>query len=342
LSEGARDTRHRSGVMHAVVFDRAAPDASASRVAEMPLPEPGPGQIAVDVACAGVNFIDVMARRGDPGYASEWPFVPGLEIAGTVRALGPGAEQPARGARVAAFVGRGGLAEVALAPAALVAEVPDGVDLARAAAAGGALTTAALLLEHVARVRPGEVVLVHSAGGGVGQALAQLAPLSGAARIVGTVGRPERVESARAAGYDAVLVRDHGLAQALRDETDGRGADVILDPQGTDLLELDLELAAPGARIVLFGNAAGGTLGPLPPAGALFAGNTMIGGFSLSRMSSRLPERVAGALRDVLVRLADHQIDIELHELDGLESAPHAHDELAAGRGSGKRVVRVT
>jgi NADPH:quinone reductase len=227
-------------------------------------------------------------------------------------------------------------------PSALVAEIPDGVDLARAAAAGGALTTAALLLEYVARVRPGEVVLVHSAGGGVGQALAQLAPLTGAARIVGTVGRPERVESARAAGYEAVLVRDDDLAQALRRETGERGADVILDPQGTELLEVDLELAAPGARIVLFGNAAGGTLGPLPPAGALLAGNAMIGGFSLSRMSSQLPGRVAVALRDVLTRLADQQIDIELREFDGLESARHVHDELAAGRGSGKRVVRVS
>jgi NADPH2:quinone reductase len=215
------------------------------------------------------------------------------------------------------------------------------VDLARAAAAGGALTTAALLLEHVARVRAGDVVLVHSAGGGVGQALAQLAPLTGVARIVGTVGRPQRVASARAAGYDAVLVRDERLAQALREETAGRGADVILDPQGTDLLELDLGLAAPGARIVLFGNAAGGSLGQLPPAGALFAGNVMIGGFSLSRMAAQLPERVAGALRDVLKRLAAGALDVEMHELDGLESAPRAHDELAAGHGSGKRVLRV-
>jgi NADPH2:quinone reductase len=116
---------------------------------------------------------------------------------------------------------------------------------------------------------------------------------------------------------------------------------VILDPQGTDLLELDLGLAAPGARIVLFGNAAGGTLGPLPPAAALFAGNAMIGGFSLSRMATRLPQRVAGALHDVLKRLATGALDVELHELGGLELAPRAHDELAAGLGSGKRVVRL-
>src|SRR5215208_318807 len=113
-----RTDRQADGVMRAVVFDRPAPDASATRLAELPVPEPGPGQIAIEVACAGVNFIDVMARRGDPGYAPEWPFVPGLEIAGTVRALGPGIETPPPGTRVAAFVGRGGLAEVALAPAA--------------------------------------------------------------------------------------------------------------------------------------------------------------------------------------------------------------------------------
>jgi NADPH2:quinone reductase len=80
--------------MRAVLFERPAADASATRVAELSVPEPGPGQIAVDVAWAGVNFIDVMARRGDPGYAPEWPFVPGLEIAGTIRALGPGVEEP--------------------------------------------------------------------------------------------------------------------------------------------------------------------------------------------------------------------------------------------------------
>src|SRR3954451_15083946 len=106
--------------MRALGFDRPAPDASATRVAELPVPEPGPGEVAVDVACAGVNFIDVMARRGDPGYAPNWPFVPGLEIAGTVRALGRGVDDPKPGGRVAAFVGRGGLAEVALAPASLV------------------------------------------------------------------------------------------------------------------------------------------------------------------------------------------------------------------------------
>lgn len=328
--------------MRALVFDRPAPDASATRVADVPMPEPGRGEVTIDVAYAGINFIDVMARRGDAGYVATWPFVPGLEVAGTIRALGPDLDAPEPGTRVAAFVGRGGLAEIALAPAPLVAPVPDGVGLDRAATAGGALTTAALLLEHVARVRKDERVLVHSAGGGVGQALAQLGPLMGASRLIGTVGRPERVAAARAAGYDAVLVRDDKLAAGLREQTGSRGADVILDPQGTELLGLDLELAAPGARIVLFGNAAGSPLAPLPPAGRLFATNIMIGAFSLSRMADQLPERVGGALRDVLQRLATGTVDIALQELKGLDAAPGAHDELATGRGSGKRVVHVS
>jgi NADPH:quinone reductase len=326
--------------MHALVFDRPAPDASATRVAELAEPEPGPGEVTIDVACAGVNFIDVMARRGDPGYAPQWPFVPGLEVAGTIRARGAGVAGPPVGTAVAAFVGAGGLAEIARAPVSLVATIPAGVEFAHAAAAGGALTTAALLLEHVARVRAGETVLVHSAGGGVGQALAQLAPLVGAARIVGTVGRPERVAAAQAAGYDAVLVRDENLAADLH-ATAVTGADVILDPQGTELLDVDLELAAPGARIVLFGNAGGRPLAPLPPAGRLFAGNASIAGFSLSRMAQQLPDRVATALHGVLERLAAGTLAVAVQELAGLDAVPGAHDELATGRGSGKRVVRI-
>ena len=270
----------QQGLMRAVIFDGPAPDTSTTRVAEIAAPLPGAGEVTMQVAYAGINFIDVMARRGDPGYATGWPFVPGLEVAGTIGALGQGVAGPAPGTRVAAFVGRGGLAELVAAPAALVAEVPDGVDLARAAAAGGVLTTATLLIEHVARVRRGETVLVHSAGGGVGQALAERARLAGAGRIVGTVGARSRVDAARAAGYDTVLVRGDGLADALREACGA--ADVILDPQGTDQLELDLDVAAPEARIVLFGNAGGNALAPLPPAARLFARNASIGAFGLA------------------------------------------------------------
>ena len=118
---------------------------------EIAVPEPGPGQVSIDIRHAGVNFKDIMARRGDPGYATHWPFVPGLEIAGSVRSVGRGVSDLKVGQAVAAFTGAGGLAEVAVAERALVVPVPDGVTLDVAAATPGALVTATLLLEDLGR-----------------------------------------------------------------------------------------------------------------------------------------------------------------------------------------------
>lgn len=289
--------------MRVLVFDSPAPDTSASRVTEVAVPEPGPGMASIDVHYAGVNFKDVMARRGDPGYVPSWPFVPGLEVAGAVRALGAGVTGLDVGERVSAYTDAGGLAEVAPAREALAVRVPDRLDRARAAAAPGALTTAALLLTDVGRLRPGDAVLLHSAAGGVGQAVARLARLAGAALVIGTVGSPDRVAAAEHAGYNAAFVRGPGLASAIRDCTGGQEIDLIRDPQGTSLLDFDLEIAASGARIVLFGNATGAPLAPLPPAGRLFAGNLSIAGFSLASLAASAPMHVAAALRTVL----DHQ-----------------------------------
>ena len=125
--------------MKAVIMTAPAMDASTTSVADIGEPRPGPGQVAIDVAYAGVNFIDVMARRGDPGYASAWPYVPGLEVAGTVRSVGSGVHHLRPRERVAAFTPGGGMAEVAIAAAAVTVEVPPGVPLGTAASAPLAL-----------------------------------------------------------------------------------------------------------------------------------------------------------------------------------------------------------
>ncbi|WP_199240321.1 MULTISPECIES: zinc-binding dehydrogenase [Kribbella] len=329
---------HRKGfVMRALLFDRPAPDAGATRVADLESPLPGHGEVAIDVRAAGVNFIDVMARRGDPGYATEWPFVPGLEVAGTVRALGAGVDGPAIGTPVAAFTGSGGLAEVAVVRADLVAVIPEGLSFEQAAAAPGTLTTAALLLN---RLQPGESVLVHSAAGGVGQALASLARLRGAGLLLGTVGGASRVQAAEKAGYDAALIRGDGLVEAVRERTGGRGVDLILDPQGTEWIDTDLELVAPGGRIVLFGNASGTPLAPLA-LGPLFGGNASVGGFSIRGYSAKAPHLVAAALTDVLGKLAQGALTVDPTVVDGLDRAAEAQQALADGRGNGKYVVRL-
>lgn len=326
--------------MRALVFDAPAEDTGATRITDLREPRPGPGQISIDVGYAGVNFKDVMARRGDSGYVDGWPFVPGLEVAGLVREVGPDVSDRQVGQPVVAFTGAGGLAEVAVASAALTVELPADLDPERAAGATGALVTAALLLGQVGRLRPAESLLVHGAAGGVGQAVAQLARLLGAGAVLGTVGGPSRVEAARAAGYDAVFVRQPDLAGAIRRHQPD-GVDLVLDPQGTALLEDDLQIAAPGGRIVLFGNAGGGTLGALPPVGALFGRNLTISGFSLAALAANAPLRITEALRQVLRHLADGELDLDVTHVAGLDAAPEAQQALAEGRGRGKQIVQV-
>jgi NADPH2:quinone reductase len=327
--------------MQALVFDCPAPDTSGTRIASIDDPVPGPGQLVIRVAYAGINFKDVMARRGDPGYAPRWPFVPGVEVAGTVLQAGPDVTTHRVGDQVVALTNEGGLAEVAVAEAALTVPVPAGLDLASAATAPGALATAVLLHDHTARIRAGDVVLVHSAGGAVGRALSDVARTSSGARLIGVVGAPARVGAAHDAGYPDVLVRGDTLAADVRALVAGRGVDVVLNSQGTDFLDADLAVLAPGGRIVLFGNASGAGLAPLPPAGLLYRRNASVGGFSLAGLSATAPETVAAALRTALDLLARGRATAGTIVIHGLAAAPDAQQALADGTGKGKYVVRV-
>ena len=333
--------------MRALVM--TAPGGSEfSEVREVAEPSPGPGEISIDVAHAGLNFADVMARRGDAGYASAWPYVPGIEVAGTVRETGPGVGGLAVGQRVAAVTSGGGIAEIALARAEVTALVPDGVPLSAAAAAPTGLATALLLLADVGRFAAGDSVLVHSASGGIGAALAQLVPLLGGGRLIGTVGRPDKVSAAERSGYDVALARngqaDDGgaaLAEAVLAANGGRGVDLVLDPLGTAALDLDLAVTAAGGRIVLFGNASGAVPALLPPAGRLLGGNLTISGFSHRGLVAAAPHRVAAALRRALALLADGRLALPVTEVASPAGVPAVHDLLATGRGAGKYVVRL-
>jgi NADPH:quinone reductase len=315
-----------------------SPGADRTRVRDLDIPRPGPGQVTIDVGYAGINFIDVMARRGDPGYASGWPYVPGLEVAGTIREVGAGVMAPPAGRRVAAFTRGGGLAEVAVADAALVVPVPDEVGLPAAAAAPLMLSSASLLLSDVVRIRPNETILMHSSSGGLGRAIAQLALQLGAVPSIGTVGWPEKAAGALRSGWHRAFARDAGLAGAVRAAVPD-GVDVILDPSGTALLDVDLEVAAPGGRIVLFGNPGGEPPGPLPPLAKLIGGNVAIAGFSMSRLTATSPARAAQALQRVLRLLAGEQLDLAVTELGSLDDVPAAQQSLAEGRSPGKYVA---
>jgi NADPH:quinone reductase len=326
--------------MRALVMSGPSNGSERSTVDTLPDPHPGPGQVTITVAHAGINFLDVMARRGDPGYVPGWPFVPGLEVAGEVREIGAGVTGLRPGQEVAAFTSGGGLAEIAVAEAALTVPLPDGVSTRTAAAAPLLLTSAWLLITQVARVQPGDAVMMHSAAGGVGAAVAQLLPLVGAVPEIGTVGRAEKVDQARAAGWKTVLTRADATPNAVLGAAGGP-VDAVLDPLGTAMLDLDLAVAAPGARIALFGNPSGGVPDPLPGLGSLIGGNVSLAGFSISRLAVAAPDRVAAALRHVLGLLAEGRITAAPHVVDDLDGVPAVHQQLAEGHATGKHVVRV-
>jgi len=322
----------------ALVTEYGGPDAL--RMADVPVPEPGPGQVAIDVAYAGVNYAEVMARRGAlPAFAP--PFVPGLEVSGTVRALGEGVEGLRVGQAVGALTTRGGYAEVALAPAAVTYPLgADGeADLVVGAALPTIVPTAWALVHDVARVRAGEDVLVHAAAGGVGTVVGQIARRAGAGRVLGVVGTAAKAAFAERFGYDEVLVGERWDEQA-RAATRGRGLDVVLDSIGGTVRERSFELLAPLGRIVFYGNAC-----DEPEVG--FPGSRLRAevkstlGFSITALAAAAPERARALAERALAAVARGQLEVPITDVLPLEQAQQAHRLLEGRMTTGKLVLEI-
>lgn len=221
---------------------------------------PAPGQLLVEVAAAGVNFIDVYQRQGI--YPRAVPFVLGLEGAGTVLALGPGVSDVALGDRVAWSFTPGSMAGRVLVNASDAVPVPAGVPLELAAATMLQGLTAHYLLRSTYPVTSGDVILVHAAAGGVGQLLVQ-AGIALGARVIATAGGPQKCAIAGDLGAsDVIDYRDEAdVATAVRRRTGGRGVDVVYDGVGRDTFDASLASLRPRGTLALYGAASG----PVPP-----------------------------------------------------------------------------
>lgn len=222
---------------------------------QAPLPEPGSGQVRVKVAAAGINFIDVYHRTGL--YPQPLPFTLGLEVAGTIDALGPQTTGWAVGDRVASCVAQGGYAEYALVPQEKLVRVPEAVDLQTAAAVMLQGLTAQYLTRSTFPLKAGDTALVHAAAGGVGLLLLQVAKRIGA-RTIGTVSTAEKAALARAAGADEVILyTQEDFSAVTRRLTNGRGVDVVYDSVGATTFEGSLNALRPLGYLVLFGQSSG-------------------------------------------------------------------------------------
>ncbi|KFF58391.1 hypothetical protein JF66_18910 [Cryobacterium sp. MLB-32] len=307
----------------------------------MARPAPGPGEVLIRVTHAGINFKDVMMRRGDPAYSSVWPVIPGLEVAGVIEQVGDRVDNLEIGIRVVALTNTGGLAEYVVADEALTVGIPDGVASEVAAVVPGVWATAWLLLNEAARVRDGDTILVHSASGAVGTAIAALAGAIPRTTLVGVVGAASRLEDAKAAGYQHAFVRDDHLVDGVLTKLGGTGVDIVLDPQGTAWLDADLHMLAPHGRVVLFGNASGTPLDSIATA-QLSASNAAVGGFSIAALSAAAPKLVQRAMKAVLRRIADGSLTPESTSTAGLDQAAALQQQLANGGAKTKHVIEIT
>jgi NADPH2:quinone reductase len=297
---------------------------------ELPDPAPGPGEVLVEVAAAGVNYIDTYQREGV--YPVPLPCVPGLEGAGRVVALGPGVDRFAPGDRIAWCEVLGSYAERIAVPADKAVPVPDGVpdELAVGALLQG--MTAHFLVTDCVALAPGDDVLVHAAAGGVGLLLTQLAAARGA-RVLATTSTDDKAELARAAGAAEVL-RYADVPDAVRELTGGAGVAVAYDSVGATTFDASLAALRRRGTLVLFG-AASGAVAPVDPqrlnqAGSVYLTRPKL--YDYVATTDELTDRAAA----VYAAVVDGALDVRIGHRYPLAEARAAHEDLQARRTTGK------
>lgn len=311
---------------------------SVLTVTDLPDPVPGAGQVSIDVTHAAVGLIDLTIRQGhyadQPGMPQP-PFIPGLEVTGTVRALGAGVSDLQIGEMVVAMsqAGIGGYASVYVADASRVVSIDGfGIDPSIAVSVIPNAAMAFAALTEVAHLRDGESVLVHGALGGLASAFPGMAKQLGASRVVGSVltGAVERAVGSRLP-YDQVV--DSGDLDALGDET----FDVVIDPVGGDLRTRSLSLMAPGGRLVAVGNASG-DWDHTVVSSQLWLRSVTVAGFNAGAFLPTHPHVVRPALEAARTMVAAGLGDIEVEVL-AFEQAALAHERMEDRAVSGRLVL---
>ncbi|MEX2535234.1 MAG: NADPH:quinone oxidoreductase family protein [Trueperaceae bacterium] len=320
-----------------VVTEFGGPEVLELR--EMEPPRPLAGEVLIRPKHISINFADIKARRGGhhtgPHSAGKFPFIPGLDVAGEVEAVGEGVEGLEQGQLVAAATDGGAYAEVVRARQELCFPLGKGTD-PRQAAGVVVLMTAYNVLIGKGALQPDETVLVHGAAGAVGTVVLQLARLHGAGQIIAAVGSEEKRETALHYGAHTVVVgRGGDLVGPIR-EAAPQGLDLILDPVAGEQFESGLGLLAPFGRVVVFGNAGGhGSLST----GPLHSANRSVIGYSSGHYRKDRPDGVRRAAVEMLELLASGEITVPVSRTFPLANAAQAHRYLESRQSIGKLLL---
>ena len=302
---------------------------------DVPIPDPGAGELVIKVDAAGLNYIDTYHRSGL--YPLEFPITLGLEGGGIVEQLGEGVGDFEVGNRVGWATCSGSYAEYIAAPAAKVVKLPDGVTTEQAAAAMLQGMTVHYLTHSTYPLKQGDTALVHAAAGGVGLLMVQVAKKLGAT-VIGTAGTAEKAELARGAGADEVILyTEQDFEAETRRLTDGEGVDVAYDSVGKTTWEGSMNSLKPRGYLILFGNASG----PVPPIdpllltqkGSLFMTRPSLMGYTLTR------EELAQRANDILGWVGDGTLDLRIDRRVPLAEASEAHRALESRETKGKVLI---
>jgi NADPH2:quinone reductase len=323
--------------MKALVVEQLAADYAGCVVKDIPTPAPGPGEVLIRVRAAAVNFPDLMQTRGEHQHKPPVPFVPGMELAGEVEAVGEGVTAFQLGDPVCGG-GRGGMAEYAVLPAAGLRRKPETLSFSQAAGYPVAYLTAYVAFERCARLQAGEWVLIHGAAGGVGLAAVDLAQIMGAKVIAASASDRKLGVIAREYAPDATVNVTQGFRERVKELTGGKGADVIYDPVGGDVFDESLRCIAFGGRILSIGFTSG-RLPVLPVNIALIKGFSVMG-VRAGEYGRQFPAK-GRENHDAIWKLADEgkvkpRVDAEYPLADWRA----AFDSLADRKVIGKTVVR--
>ena len=301
---------------------------------ELPTPQPAAGELRLRIGACGLNFADLLMTSGEYQDTPEAPFTLGMEVAGTVDALGPGVKGPAIGTRVAVFGGQGGLAEMGCFPAERAVPLPDSMNDIDAAALQIAYGTSHVALAHRARLQPGETLLVLGAAGGVGLTAVEIGKLMGA-RVIACARGSEKLAVAKQAGADHVIdarTEDiRGVCKSLG------GVDVVYDPVGGEQFDAAFRATNPEGRLLTIGFASGTV--PQIKANHLLVKNLSVMGLYWGGFLKFRPSVVTDSLATLMDWYVAGKIKPHVSHVLPLDRAADALDLLRTRKSTGKVVV---
>lgn len=311
-------------------------DASVLTYTDIDLPKIGENEVLIKVAYTSVNYADIKQRKGNKGKAN-FPLTLGLDVAGTIEEVPPNSDF-SKGERVIAFPKAGAYAEYVVANEQLVFKIPDSLSFEQAATMPTVSILSYVLLYEIGQVQKTDTIVIHSAAGGVGSMLVQLAKLVGVQKIIGTVGNLDKENYVKTLGANIVCTYDTFVEKVLR-ETNNLGANIIFDSVAGDVSSKSLECLALYGTLVQFGNSSG-------KPGAFKTSDVHsscrnIKGFSLGTTRKHYPERLAPVAEKVLELFASKILTLSIARVFNLCDVALAHKLVESRNYEGKVLIKV-